>query len=284
MPNTISSRTYRDKYRLANLDQALRTMLVAEKICLVDRSDNLRIQSPYASTPTVTVQALSGAYTVADFTTTDDTLTVTDEFIAGEHIRDFESLLSNFDLFASREDILAANVAIKIDSYVLNSVAKNGTGTYTTAVGGFSTVANVNKIMADLIALVSGYAEIYNGMYLVLETTEMSGLIQAQASNGFNYADSALKNGFMTNYMGVDIYIVRPGLFVSATVGTITFANSGKRIFGVKNMSTYASPRGIQIDEKAVSLKTGKEVVVYGYIGHKFWTPKTGLGITITLA
>jgi hypothetical protein len=284
MANTLSSRTFRDKYRLTTLDQALRTRLVAEKICMVDRSNNLRIQSPYASTPTVVVQALSGSYSVADYTTTDDTLTVTDEFIVAEHIRDFESLLSNFDLFASRYDIMAANVAIKIDSYVLNSLAKNGTGTYTTAVGGFSTVANVNKIMGDLIALVSGYAEMYNGLYLVLETTEMSGLIQAQAANGFNYADSALKNGFITNYMGVDIFIVRPGLFVSATVGTITFANSGKRIFGVKNMSTYAAPRGINVEEKEVSLKTGKEVVVYGYIGHKFWTPKTALGVTITLA
>lgn len=284
MPNTISSRTFRDKYRLTTLDQALRTRLVAEKICLVDRSDNLRIQSPYGSTPTVVVQALSGAYTVADYTTTDDTLTVTDEFIVAEHVRDFESTLSNFDLFASRFDIMTANVAISVDKYVLNSVAKNGTGTYTTAVGGFSTVANVNKIFGDLIALVSGYAEMYNGLYLVIETTEMSGLIQAQAINGFNYADSALKNGFMTNYMGVDIYVVRPSTFVTATIGTVAFTNSGKRIFGVKNMSTYAAPRGINTEEKEVSLKTGKEIVVYGYIGHKFWAPKTSLGVTITLA
>ena len=284
MPNTISSRTFRDKYRLTTLDQALRTRLVAEKICLVDRSDNLRIQSPYGSTPTVVVQALSGTYAVADYTTTDDTLTVTDEFIVAEHVRDFESTLSNFDLFASRFDIMTANVAITVDKYVLNSVAKNGTGTYTTAVGGFSTVANVNKIFGDLIALVSGYAEMYNGLYLVIETTEMSGLIQAQAINGFNYADSALKNGFMTNYMGVDIYVVRPSTFVTATIGTVAFTNSGKRIFGVKNMSTYASPRGINTEEKEVSLKTGKEIVVYGYIGHKFWAPKTALGVTITLA
>ena len=62
--NTISSRTYRDKYRLANLDNLLRTALVAEKICMVDRSDNKRIQSPYGSTPTGTVQAIAGTYSV----------------------------------------------------------------------------------------------------------------------------------------------------------------------------------------------------------------------------
>ncbi len=138
--------------------------------------------------------------------------------------------------------------------------------------------------MSNLISKVSGYAEAYNGLYLVLENTDITGVIQAQATNGFSFADSALNNGFMSSYMGVDIYVVRSGTFVTGTVGTQTFANSGCRLFGVKNMATYASPRGVQIEEKGVSGKTGKEVVTYGYCGVKVWGAKAALTVKITLA
>jgi hypothetical protein len=55
-------------------------------------------------------------------------------------------------------------------------------------------------------------------------------------------------------------------------------------MFGVKNVATYAAPRGVRVEEKMVTGKTGKEVVVYGYIGAKVWTPKASLIVDITLA
>jgi len=283
MANTISSRTYRDKYRMATIAQQLRNRLVAEAICDVDRTDNKRIQSPYGSIPSATVQAISGTYTVDDFTTTDDTLTVTDEVIVSEHIHDFEDILTSFDMFASRTDETVYAVANKIDRFVLNNLTEDATGAYTTAAGGFTTVANVNKIMGDLIGLVAGYADVYKGLFLVIENTEVTGFMQAQSTNGFSFADSALKNGFMDSYNGVDIHVVRSGTFASETLGTTTYTNAGHRVFGVKNVATYASPRGIRFEEKMVSEKTGMEVVTYGYIGFKLWTPKTALVVDITL-
>lgn len=283
--NTISSRTYRDKYRLANLDNLLRTALVAEKICMVDRSDNKRIQSPYGSTPTGTVQAIAGTYSVSAFTTTDDTLTVTDEVLVPEHVFDFEDVMSNFDLFTSRFEQQAFEFARNVDRFVLNNLCEDATGSYTTPAGGFTTAANINEIMANLISKVSGYSESYsNGLFLVIENTDIVGFAQAGATNGFSMADSVLKNGFMNNWMGVDIYVVRSGTFASETLGTTTYTNSGHRVFGVKNMATYASPRGVRFEEKAVSGKTGMEIVTFGYIGFKLWAPKTDLIVDITLA
>ncbi len=284
MPNTISSRTYRDKFKKATLEQALRNRLVAEAICEVDRTDNKRIQSPYGSQPTATVQAIAGTYSIDTFTTTDDTLTVTDEVIVAEHIFDFEDILTQFDLFASRTDETVYQVATKIDRFVLNNLCEDGTGSYTTPVGGFTTASNINVIMSNLLSKVAGYAEVYKGLFLVIENTDMVGFAQAQATNGFNFADSALKNGFMNSYMGVDIHVVRTGTFASETLGTTTYTNDGHRVFGVKNVATYASPRGVRFEEKSVSGKTGMEVVTYGYIGFKLWTPKAGLIIDITLA
>lgn len=282
--NTISTQTYRNKYRLANLDQILRAALVAEKVCMVDRSGLKTLQSPYGSQPTTVVSAITGTYVVADYATTDSTLTVADEFKVAEQVYDFENTLGNFDLFANRADEQAYSVATAIDSFVVNGLAAGAAGTYTTPTGGFTTAANLNIIMSNLISKVSGYAEVYKGMYLILENTDITGVIQAQATNGFSFADSALNNGFLTSYMGVDIYVVRAGTFVTATVGTQSYANSGKRVFGVKNTATYAAPQGIKFEEKGVSGKTGMEVVTYGYCGVKVWDAKDALTVVITLA
>lgn len=283
MANTIGTTTWRNKYRSNAIEQALRRMLVVEKICAVDRSDNKYIYNPYGSTPTTVVQPLAGTYAVSDYTTTNDTLEVIDEFIVAEHIYDFESTLSNFDLFASRTNELAASVATAIDHYVLNNLCEDGTGTYPTPSGGFTTAANLIIIMSELIAKVAGYTDVYKGLFLVLENSDITGVIRAQATNGFSFADSALKNGFLNSYMGVDIYVTRDGTFTTEQKGTTVWANSGHRVFGVKGVATYAAPRGIKFEEKMVTGKTGKEVVCYGYIGFKLWYTKLALIVDITI-
>lgn len=286
--NTLSTKTYRDKYRSATLDVALRNSLVAEKICQVDRTDAKTIQSPYQTAPSATVQALAGTYSPAAYTITDDTLTVANEVILAEHIFDFENSLSKFDLFASRFEDMAAKFAQAVDKWVLNVVLEAGTGSYTTPVGGFTSASNINVIMSNLISKVAGFSDVYKGLFLVIENTDVPGFVQAQATNGFSFADAALNNGFMGNYMGVDIYVVRTLTFeddaTTSDSGTETWTNSGHRLFGVKGISTYAAPRGVQFEEKGVSGKTGKECVVFGYIGAKVWAPKASLIVDITLA
>ena len=288
MANSLSTKTLRDKYRLAQLDNALRVGLVAEKVCMVDRSDSKTIQSPYMSAVSSTVQAVAGTYSPAALTTTDDTLTVADEVITATHIFDFESTLSNFDLFMSANKEQVNSVVSAIDKWVVNTLCEDGTGTYTTPAGGFTTAANVNVILSNLISKVSGYADAMNGMYVIVENTDLTGIIQSQVGSGYSYADSALNNGFVTSMLGVDIYVVRSGTFVDATTtsasGTKTWTNAGHRVGGVKNVTTYASPRGVKFEEKGVTGKTGLEVVTIGYIGHKVWAPKADLTIDITLA
>lgn len=282
--NTVSSRGWRDKYYKATMQQVLRNALVAEAICEVDRSDNYRIQNPYSNQPTAAIQALTGTYSVSAWTQTDDTLTVTDEVIYGEHIFDFERLLNNYDLFANRVDEMAYAIATGIDKFVLNNLCEDATGTYTTPAGGFTTAANINTIMANLLSKTAGYANQFSDHFLVIENTDLVGFVQAQATNGFAFADRALNNGFIGQYMGVDIYVVRTGTFVDETIGTTTVTNSGHRVFGVKRVSTYATPRDMKVEEKMVTGKTGVEIAVYGYVGFKLWAQHTGLVVDITLA
>ena len=269
---------------MSTLDIALRNMLVAEKVCQVDRTGRKYIESPYGNQVTATVQTIAGTYAVSAWTTTNDTLTVTDEFIYAEHIYDFENSLSAFDVFASRTDEQNYGIVYGIDKWVVNNLCEDGTGTYTTPVGGFTTAANVNKIFADLGAKVMGYADTYKGLYIIIENSDTAGIALAQASSGFSYADMALRNGFMTSHMGIDIYVVRDGTFVDDTLGTTTVTNDGHRVFGVKGVTTYAAPIDIKNEELMVTTKTGKEVRTYGYCGFHAWVAKRALTVDITIA
>lgn len=267
------------------MQQVLRKALVAEKVCDVDNSDSYYIHNPYSNQPTATIQALTGTYSVTAWTITDDTLTVTDEVIFGEHVFDFERVMNDFNLFATRTNEMAYAVAYGIDYFVVNSLCEDGTGAYTTPAGGFTVSANIPVIISNLCSKVMGFADVYKGLFLIIENTDTVGFIQAQLASGFSYADSALNNGFLTSYAGVDIYVVRTGTFVSTTIGSRSdITNSGHRVFGVKGVSTYASPRGVTSEEKPVSGKTGREIEVHGYVGFKLWAQKAGLIVDITLA
>ena len=282
--NTQSTYGDRDAYLKSQYEIVLRNALVCEKICDVNREDVKRIQNPYGNQPTATIQAVAGTYSVTAWTITDDALTVTDEVIYAEHVFAHEEFFSKFDVAQSRIDNMMYAVAFGIDKFVLNNLCEDGTGTYTTPAGGFTTSANVLEIMANLNSKVGRFADMYKGTFLVIENTDMVGFQLVGATTGFSWADATLKNGFMRELLGVDIYVVRAGTFVSATLGSTSVTNSGHRVFGVKGVSTYASPRGIQYDEKPVTGKTGREIVVFGLVGFKLWAQKAGLIIDITLA
>ena len=198
------------------------------------------------------------------------------------------SLISLDFIFSSRLNEQHFSVANAIDKWVLNNLCEDGTGAYTTPVGGFTTASNIPTIMANLLSKVAGYSEAYNGLYLVIEQTDIVGFVISGAGSGFNFADSVLKNGMFTTYMGVEIYVVLTGIFVDATTtsasGTKTWTNDGHRVFGVKKITTFAYPTGVKFEEKGVTGKTGKEVVTYGYLGFKAWAPKVTLTVDITLA
>jgi len=285
--NTQSTYGARDAYFQSQYEIVLRNALVCEKICKVDNSDEKRIQNPYGSQPTATIQAVAGTYSVTAWTITDDALTVTDEVIYAEHVFAHETFFAVFDVAMSRLDNMMYAVAFGIDKFVLNNLCEDATGAYTTPVGGFTTAANINEIMGNLLSKVYGYQTDYasgNGLFLVAENTDVVGFAIAGATNGFSWSDAHLRNGLMGTWMGVDLYFVRSGTFVTDTLGTTSVTNSGHRVFGVKGAATYASPRGLQYEEKAVTAKTGKETVVFGLVGFKLWAQKAGIVVDITLA
>jgi len=284
MSTTLSTYAERDRFVSARLDFQLHRRLIAEAICMVDRSDLKRLQNPFGADDTAAqMTAITGEYTIPNSTTTDDTLTVDQEVKVPKHVYDFEEVLGSVEMFQSRIDEMIFKAKEAVDQFVLNNLAADAGQTYNTPAGNFGTVANINEIIADCNALVAGFAEASMGTYLAIENTETSGLMQAQMINGFSFADAALRNGMLSVYGGTEIYVTRAGTFVDATVGTRAFTNANNRVFGVKGMTTYATPRDFRYEEKPVSGKTGMELLVLGYVGHKVWSTKADLTVNVTL-
>lgn len=293
MANTINTGTYssvwRAKYATKMLNMALRSALVANAVCKVDESNSFYIYNPYiSSTQTAPVATIAGSYAVTDWATTEDSLTVTDQVTYGVHVREFENVLSSVDVYTSFVEELQRAVAAAADKWAVNVLCEDGTGTYTTPAGGFTSTANWTVILANLLSKVAGYRDAQDGYFLILENTDLVGVIASQMASGFNFADAALRNGLVSNQAGVDIYVVRSGTFTDDTTSTVsgtkTWTNSGHRVFGVKGVATFAMPGGIHYEEKSVTLKTGKEIAVWANIGLKVWATTATLVVDITLA
>jgi len=285
--NTIGTSTtgssYRASYFSTNLQAVLRKATVADAVCNVDRSNDKYIHNPYSNQPTAAMQAVAGTYSVSAWTITDDSLTKGQEAIYGEHVFDFEAKMERYDIMQNRMDEMAYAVAYGIDNYVVNGLCEDGTATYDTPAGGFTTAANWAVILASLVAKVSGYADSMRGMFLIVENSDLVGVLQSQMASGFNFADMALRNGLVSTQLGVDIYVVRDSSFVDDTIAGTVFTNSGHRVFGVKGCATFSLGTPVY-DEKGVSGKTGKEIAYGTHFGFKLWAQKAALVVDITVA
>jgi len=283
--NTNATTSWRKKWMPNLLQEVLHNALVAAKISQPDYSDILYIENPYGSAGSVTQQTAVGTYSVASYTSTTDTLTVTEEFVWSEHIYDLEKVAQIADIKGSRMKEAMAQMATSVDKYVVNALVDAGTGSYTTPAGGFTTPANINEIVGDLAGKFAGYALGFDNPYIVVESTDVTGVLQNQFSNGFNMADSALNNGLMGHWGGFDWYVLRTGTFVTDNLGSDAFTNSGHRLAGIPGISTFAMPGGkMTWMEKEVSGKTGVELAMVAYCGFKAWHQKLALTVDITLA
>lgn len=267
---------------MGRLDHNLRRRAIAAEIFTVDASGRKYVDNPYVTTTGANSGTMGGTLTLGDATVTNDRFEVTEWVHETVHIYDFENRFNDFDLFAGSIDEMTSNVALEADKIALNKVADQAGINIDTPSGGFAQ-ANVDQIFGDIAGAFAGYAETMNGVYLVIENTEVSGMVQKQILTGFSFADAAAKNGFAGEYAGVEIFVTRTGTFVDATVGTGTYTNANVRLCGVKNTASFAMLRDGGYREVEVSLKTGKEVSVFGYVDANVWATKANLTATVTL-
>lgn len=282
MANSIDNETKREKYAKGRLDYNLRRRAIAAEIFMVDNSANLYVDNPFVTTTGANAEAMAGTLTLGDLTITNDRFEVTEWVHETVHIFDFENRFNDFDLFSAAIDEMTSNVALMADKIALNKVADNAGANIATLSGGMAQ-ANIDDLFGKIAGEFAGYQGVENGVYLAVENTEVPGLVQKQILTGFSFADATANNGLGGEYMGVEIYVTRTGTFVNGTVGTGTYTNANVRLCGVKKTASFAMIREGGYREVDVSLKTGKEVSVFGYVDAHVWTTKAPLTATVTL-
>jgi len=272
MANTISTTTWTHEAKESTLQMNLESMVVAKRISEF-KSGVKTIENPYTDAVAVTLNTpMTGAYTPADITTVDDSLTVTDEAIYPFHIRNFEEVFSNFDLGAKHLSIASSKLAQEIDKDLFVRLAAGASNTITVT-GGF-TAANVIASVAGLSQYLAGYENSLNGSYLIVDADQMPAFVEAGALNGFTFADSVLNNGWTgKDFMGHELYVVR---------GTLP---TDVAIAGIKGASTTGTGvQGVTLEEKGVSGKTGMEYAAYVYFKSALWNNAEDLVVTFDLA
>lgn len=217
------------------------------------------IHNPFPVPGALTTNSpMAGTYVVANFNSTDDTLEVNRESIYNTHFFDFETRFADYDIALETLKIASAKLAEDMDRELF-AILEAGAGNTVPVAGGF-TAGNVIASVSQALGFVSGYANVTNGLYLVIDNLQLPAFVQMGATNGFSFADAVLMNGLGGTLMGADLYVVRAGQLPADTA-----------LFGVKKASTTGIGGAIHIEEKQVSGKTGMEFVAVNYSRSALW-------------
>lgn len=215
MANTIASGATKQMW-IPGVQKNLDSMLVADKVSTVSRKNDRIIYNPYNSQVAGSDGSATTAYTVADFTTSADTLTVNRRAVAAEHVDNIEELQASFALTQERMNEHSAIVAKKIDQYMLNlpvgfsGVDQLGNGGVVSSTPYTSSNTVIDDIMNSIHQnLAINNAALEKGTFCVVSPYEMTDLKSYMQNNGFATADEAIKKGIGfrgTTFAGVDIY------------------------------------------------------------------------------
>ena len=216
MANTFADGT-RSEHWIPNVQDELDKRLVALAISTVSTKNDRVFHNPYNSTPSGADGTATTAYSVEDFTSTDDTLTVSRRAVASEHVDSIEELQTNYNLAMQRSTRHAYVVRDKIDQYVLNlpvslsGVADIDDGDFGGTDGNAKVTSSTNiedvaNTIMEKVALNNGALD--RGMFWVVSPFEVTDMASYMQNNGFNVADAAIKNGFVGSpFAGLDIFV-----------------------------------------------------------------------------
>lgn len=202
---------------------------VAKGISDVYSGSDRIIHNPYQSTPAGADGAAATSYSVADFTLTDDTITVNRRAVAAEHIDNIEQLQVRYDLAMARAERHAYVVADKIDQFMLelpvatSGVADIDDGDFAGTPGNAKVVSNSNvDDIANEIRTQLMLANSNGRPFWVVSPYEAADIASFTMNNGYTSADSAIRNGFTgENFGGLDIYVSN-NLYHETTLGLAT--------------------------------------------------------------
>lgn len=260
----------------ARMQVNLRESMVAQEVAAVTTSINGsdKIHKPYFTEFAVSSYTPGTDVTLQGASSTDDSITINTFKDVPIYIDEAEETQSFYDTMAMAIDSASYKLRDTIDAAVFAEV-DNGTEFDAGDMGGTDGSAIVLS-SANIISLFSNARKALqtlnvveaNDFCAVLPPAALAYVAQSATGVGFNFADAALTNGKVGNYMGFDLYMSN-----NLTTGTYggtentTYCYIGKK--GMIQLIMLASPRIKVVDTE---LKIGKAIHAWTGYGVGVWT------------
>jgi len=225
---------------------------------------------------------------------TTDTLTVNRKFYTCNYVDDIEQLQANIDIQRSILDDASYQLKNIIDSEILWNISAG-----TTAAGaqlnygtlGVSDSYHLNSCSAGTAEIVPIFAnatsmllaqncENFGDWCAVITPRLASKLAQKAVGVGFNFADAALRNGYVGDFMGFQIFVSNNVLATAATGGGPSgyhtsftgLADVCDCYFGRKGMIDVILQQAPKVEIKDQPLRIGKAIIMWTLWGDTVYT------------
>jgi hypothetical protein len=254
----------------------LRKSLVAMEVAAVTTSlsGGDKIHKPYFTEHSAVAYTAGKDVTLQGASSTDDSITISTFKDVPMYIDEAEETQSFYNTMAEITDSASYQLRDAIDTAVF-AQSDNGTEFDAGDLGGTDGSAIILS-SSNIISLFSNARKALqklnvteaNDFCAVLSPAALAYVAQSATGNGFNFADAALSNGKVGNFMGFDLYMSNN--LATATYGGRTSTTNS--YIGKKKMIQLimlASPRMKVVDTE---LKIGKAIHFWTGYGVGVWT------------
>ncbi len=198
------------------LQERLDAPMVWKEICKVEYTNTGIVKNPYLTDATVATGTRGTGYTSVAVATVDESVTISDYDYSAQHIDDADLAQKSFSDFMEIADNMATMLNEKMETSMLAEHAQ-WTNFDNASIGGAAgnitvSISNIKNIITGMKRVIrsaggGSMADRY-GMFIQWREADFELVEQLAASEGFNTADDALKNGIKQGfrYMGVEHY------------------------------------------------------------------------------
>jgi hypothetical protein len=269
MANSLSP--LNPQYWSRTMGAALRKSLVARDITSFAEAGTLKegdtVHRPYTTLMSVNSYVKGVDVTIQDIAPTDETLTVNTAKEVSFYIDDIDQLQNRYDIAKVKADEAAYLLRDAIDTTVFGQYANaayyyDNVDLTAGAAGGMAIdETNIIKALTGVKAKLMKNNVTFNGdLFAVVTPTIAMYIERYAAANGFNIADSTIRNGYAGDFLGFRIYVSNN---LTTTAG-ITHIIAGKK--GAIDLVIQKEP-GTKITQPP--LKIGKNFLTWDLYGMK---------------
>jgi len=262
--------------------------LVSMEVANVQFRDALRvgdvINKQYFSSLTSVAYVPGTPYVLDDLAYSTDQLTVNNKRIVAFYVDDIEQLQANVDIQRSLLEEAAYQLRDYIDQQVFYNISAGiKADDYDLAAGTASALctastANIINIFANARKMLRDNNVEEAGDWCAVVTPKLANLIEAKATTvGYNVADATLRNGYLGDFMGFQIYIsnnlpTETTASASATRGISTSGVVRDVYIGRKRQIELLLQQSPKFEIKDVPDKLGKNIVCWTVFGDTVYT------------